>query len=1033
MLKLTHEHILSMASNEEVYRHGKEYLVQNKIVNIAFENKQKTNYKSIHAQVQGELAYRVFILFEPYGQLVDYKCSCSANFVWRGACKHVVAVLLSLLEKESASFEKNRAEYITHIFEEQLQKQIQSETTAKSAVINPTIVIVSEGRCALELSVGFDRVYIVKNIHAFLEDIRNEATVSYGKNLEFGHKKSVFDTRSQNLLEILMTIEQFYIEDVHMLRARRHLSLPGNMLDAFFELYAGEYLPVTKTDAKTESLLFCADEPPFLFTLEEEEGAVCLSSPGVNGFELVKGGHYNYIVYKGHFYRLSKNRAEAMSTIMGELHPLKEHKMAFKGEQYQRFLAFVLPVITEFDLADTSSFSPPKAKIYLDCQRKHIICTVECTNSYEESLLQSRLAQLKFVGDSGNVYTLAQEEQIYNFYLHGVSSLRQHYDVYVTDTFEKREIKKTSAKYYDVRIRGNLLELELNSPYSPAELVEAVSSFKLKKRYHRLKDGSFINLEDETMQSYMEVLSSVDVVGQNVSDDKITLPVYRALLINDMVRGFAGYDDVFEKLIRDLTEHRYLEFSPPNELKNIMRAYQKVGMQWLKTLAHYGFGGVLADEMGLGKTLQIISLLLHDKLNSEVVLPSLVVTPTSLMYNWAHEIERFAPGLHTVVLAGLPAQRKELLNAKADVFITTYDMLKRDIGHYKGYEFNYIVADEAQYIKNPSTQNAKAVKTVSGNRRFALTGTPIENSISELWSIFDFVMPGFFGSLSKFTKHYTMPIIKFNDTKKVEMLKKQTAPFILRRLKTDVLTELPDKMETNLYAEMHPEQRKIYTASLLKARGELDVFLENGESGSGKLKILAEITRLRQICCHPGLFIENYTGGSGKLDLTVEVILSAVASGHRMLLFSQFTSMLAILKETLKTQRVDYFYLDGGTDARTRTSMAEKFNNGEKSIFLISLKAGGTGLNLTGADVVIHYDEWWNPAVMNQASDRAHRYGQKNVVQVIHVVVKDSIEEKILALQNRKKDLVDSVLQQGAHFINQLTADDLRELLQEGR
>jgi SNF2 family DNA or RNA helicase len=280
----------------------------------------------------------------------------------------------------------------------------------------------------------------------------------------------------------------------------------------------------------------------------------------------------------------------------------------------------------------------------------------------------------------------------------------------------------------------------------------------------------------------------------------------------------------------------------------------------------------------------------------------------------------------------------------------------------------------------------------------------------------------------KFSKDYEQPITKQKDPEKASLLRKQIAPFILRRLKKDVLSEIPDKLEHNLYAEMTTEQRKIYSAYYLKAKGELDGIYDKNMMKDSHIKILSFITRLRQICCHPGVFIDNYKGGSGKLDVVMETIANCAESGHRILLFSQFTGILDIVIRELKRNRMDFFYIDGATPAKQRNIMADKFNGGEKTIFLISLKAGGTGLNLTGADIVIHFDPWWNPAVMDQASDRAHRIGQKKVVQVFNVVTKDTIEEKILALQGRKRDLTDMVITDGAKFINKLSSEELYEL-----
>jgi SNF2 family DNA or RNA helicase len=426
--------------------------------------------------------------------------------------------------------------------------------------------------------------------------------------------------------------------------------------------------------------------------------------------------------------------------------------------------------------------------------------------------------------------------------------------------------------------------------------------------------------------------------------------------------------------------------------------------------------------MGLGKTIQVIAFLLYVQTSGK---KSLVVTPASLIFNWEYEILRFAPTLSAQVVSGTPEKRKELLDSSADIYITTYDMLKRDLDFYENKVFETLIADEAQYIKNPQTQNAKALKAIKSKNRFALTGTPVENSLTELWSIFDFILPGYLHSYRKFTRLYETPIVKNNDKERADALRKQISPFLLRRMKGEVLTELPEKTETNLYAELMPEQKRLYMAHLLKARGVLDL---DGGISHNRMKILAQLTQLRQICCHPALCIEGYDGGSGKLSLALETIQMTVESGHRLLFFSQFTTMLSIIMQELKSTGLSYFYLDGSVPSSERIYMTKRFNEGERDLFLISLKAGGTGLNLTGADVVIHYDPWWNPAVMDQASDRAHRFGQKQPVQVFNLVTRGTIEQKIINLHSKKKNLVDSVISEGGQFLSLMSEKEVIEL-----
>ena len=434
-----------------------------------------------------------------------------------------------------------------------------------------------------------------------------------------------------------------------------------------------------------------------------------------------------------------------------------------------------------------------------------------------------------------------------------------------------------------------------------------------------------------------------------------------------------------------------------------------------------------------GKTLQVIAVILESIKERNENKPSIVVSPSSLTLNWKNEIEKFAPSLKSTVIRGSLKERKDLIEkiSENDVVITSYDLLKRDIDLYieKNINFKYIIADEAQYIKNSNTQNAKSLKDLNGETRFALTGTPIENSLAELWSIFDYIMPGYLFGYSKFKREYEVRIVKDQDEEVMKRLKTMIEPFILRRTKSQVLTELPDKTITIMKNEMEGEQEKIYLSYMAQTKKEIMQEIETQGFEKSQIKILSLLTRLRQICCHPSLFIENYKGESSKLTQSLELIEDAIASNHKILLFSTYTSMFEIFEEKLKEKNIAYYKLTGSTKVDERIKMVDDFNkNPNIKIFLISLKAGGTGLNLTGADLVIHYDPWWNISAENQATDRAYRIGQKNNVQVYKLITKNSIEEKINELQEKKAALIDDVLDTNQTFINKLSKDDIMNL-----
>lgn len=512
----------------------------------------------------------------------------------------------------------------------------------------------------------------------------------------------------------------------------------------------------------------------------------------------------------------------------------------------------------------------------------------------------------------------------------------------------------------------------------------------------------------------------------------IVVPAYRAFYLEKMME--TGHriqtDEGFRALIERVIQPENQDLQPPEQVRGVMRDYQVTGFKWFEMLAACGFGGIMADDMGLGKTLQTIAFLAAEYEKHGI--PSLVVAPTSLIFNWQAEFEKFMPDVKVQVVHGLPEERRQILQDISDyqVIITSYGMIRRDLPYYMEHSFDYCIIDEAQHIKNPNTSGAKAVKSIRANGYFALTGTPIENNLTELWSIFDFVMPGYLLGRTKFRRLYEIPIVRHQDRAALESLQRQIKPFIMRRLKKNVLKELPDKIESYMVCDLNEEQKRLYLAYAAQAKADIVRLEEEKGFGKSRIEILSIITRLRQLCCHPAMFIEDYQEGSGKLDALMELVENALQSGRRILIFSQFTSMLNIISETLERMEVEHFYLDGSVSSVKRLDMTYAFNHGMRDVFLISLKAGGTGLNLATADMVIHVDPWWNPAVENQATDRAHRIGQNKIVQVVKLVTRGTIEEKICRLQEKKQEMINSVVEDGEMMLSSMTLEEIQALFE---
>ncbi len=630
-------------------------------------------------------------------------------------------------------------------------------------------------------------------------------------------------------------------------------------------------------------------------------------------------------------------------------------------------------------------------------------------------------------------YVHNDDDTLVNILSDGVAVLSQYGEVNGSEAFKRVRVRPAPQPRISVRIDGGLLDLSVQTKdMSEDELLALLASYRQKRVWHRLSSGEFIDLRDTAaLDALDETARAMDVSLEDLIRGSAELPAYRALYVDKLLEAHnavaASRDRVFKSLIRSFQTIKDSDFDAPEALSDALRPYQLYGFRWLCTLAQAGFGGILADEMGLGKTVQMLAFLQAQRDGGEKK-PALVVCPASLVYNWQDECRKFAPGLRIEPLAGALRQRKaQLADMTADIYVTSYDLLRRDIALYDRITFSTVVLDEAQYVKNQRASVSKVVRVLKAEHRFALTGTPIENRLSELWSIFDFLMPGFLYAAKEFSARFEGPIMKQKDAQATAKLSAMTGPFILRRRKADVLKDLPEKLEEARSFQMEEDQRKLYDAQLVRMKALL---ASSSDTGEDKLRILAEITRLRQLCCDPSLLFEGYDGTSAKRAACLEMIQNAMDAGHRMLVFSQFTSMLALLEADLKAADIPFYTLTGATPKLERIRLVNAFNDGDVPVFLISLKAGGTGLNLTGADVVIHYDPWWNLAVQNQATDRAHRIGQTRQVTVIKLIAADTIEERIVRLQDTKRELADAIIGGENTSLMSLSRDELLALLE---
>lgn len=864
----------------------------------------------------------------------------------------------------------------------------------------------------------------------------------------------------------------------------RHLELSGNELAEFLLLMEGRTLQGDSVGTRNTSWEVTRAQLPRTITITGWKQGIELKVKKFTCAAITE--QFRICFHDKKIYVESMEELLPVKDFLDSLTAISGDKAFIENKDVPAFCKELLPVIQQFFKCKMIEFHPedygmiePKFKIYLDTpQRNMITCKTMVKYGEREFSLYStddmamrdmskETAMRNLIHNYSNAFNpleqsavIADDDELeYEFLTNGIPILQTVGEVFISDALKRIEVRNSPKVTVGVSLSGNLLELSMTAgDISREELIDILSRYNKKKKFYRLKNGAFVNAADSGLDTVEELRAGLQLTDKQMKQDKIEVQKYRALYLDAQLKEnpvvSAVKDKSFRSLVRNMKTIEDNDFEVPESLDKILREYQKRGFLWIKTLNYNGFGGILADDMGLGKTLQVIAFLLSEFQEREVNVAenkpgletdtvedangqyekkqrnALIVAPASLVYNWSREIQRFAPGLTAKMVTGTAAERKKIL-AEADtedVLLTSYDLLKRDISEYEGYKFRCEIIDEAQYIKNANTQAAKAVKEVQAEFRLALTGTPVENRLSELWSIFDYLMPGFLYSYKKFREEVEIPAVQNSDEDAMKRLQKMIRPFVLRRLKKEVLTDLPDKLEENMFVQLTGEQQKLYDAHVKRMMLMLDKQSEE-EFKTSKITILAELTKLRQICCDPSLVFADYKADSAKVDMCLNMISNAVESGHKILLFSQFTTMLDHLAKRLEQEKISYYMLTGSTSKEKRAQMVENFNKDETQVFCISLKAGGTGLNLTAADIVIHFDPWWNLAVQNQATDRAHRIGQKNVVNVYKLIVKDTIEENIVKLQEKKRELADQIL--GGEGLNggSLTREELMELL----
>ena len=1038
------------------YARGMEYYRQNRVFAMRCESTDEQ--PQVTCSVRGAEVYAV--RFREMGNgYFRIGCSCP-RFEERGRCKHLAAAMIAYVEDPPANPVTKSDRYAQALLKSYLEKSREPETPEVCARLVP---FMQTGRLlwkefpTFTFRVGREKLYVVKNIQDFLYNVDQRKTTAYGKGLTLDHSMEQFDSRSQKMIALLMNEygqyrsmgrSSFSRDYAPPNYEKNEITLTGDSFDRWFDLLSEE--PVETSDGHT--IRFAQEDPQVGIRLEKQDNDAILEVKTPCSYQFFGSRNSLYAYGGGKVVRCSKVFRDKVYPLVSQ----QQEVMHLSLQDLPTFCGCVLPEIGELVEVDDpgqllQAYMPEECTpcFYLDMEGDTLSLKLVFRYGDREFSPADRpseadairrdikaesgailLAQRFFQRQNGQ-FTLEGEEAAYDFLTQSLDAFRSCGEVFLSDRLSRRRIQPAAASV-GLSVSDGLLTLNLDTGgFPPEELSALYQSLLLRKKYHRLADGRYLELNGSSCEKMAEMAQMLQLSKRELSRGTVTLPAYRGLYLDSLLSDSEGVqvsrDSGFRSMIRNFKSISESDYALPKDLEKVLRPYQKTGFQWLKTLESYGFGGILADEMGLGKTLQVIAFLTTVP-KETVGRQSLVVCPASLIYNWGEELQKFAPQLSVCLILGSAAERKALRgsNGDADVWVTSYELLRQDIADYEALDFYCCILDEAQHIKNAATLASKAVKRISCRQRFVLTGTPVENRLSELWNLFDFLMPGYLFTNTAFRDKLEKPIVKSKNPDASAQLRRLVQPFLLRRLKKDVLKELPPKEEYVRRISLSETEQKTYYSCVQAVK-------ENIGEEQGKLQILAALTRLRQICCDPNLCFENYEGATSKLDACMELCEAIVENGHQILLFSQFTSMLDRIRDRLDALHITSFTLQGSTPKDKRAKLVKAFNAGEASVFLISLKAGGTGLNLTAADVVIHYDPWWNLAAQDQATDRAHRIGQQAHVQVYKLIAKDTIEESILELQDKKAALMDTISGAEDGGILSMSREDLLALLDVGR
>jgi SNF2 family DNA or RNA helicase len=1000
-------------------------------------------------------------------------CSCPTLASFKIDCQHIAAVLLSIYDhqrqgtfptnKDDTSTNQALTEGLMTIFSNPPirpsghQRHFENRKVL-DVIFTCKLITISKGQYMFGIEVKIGTINVI-NIRDFLKQVKEGRPSVQLPSFTYDPEVHCFQNETDNVLKQLIQViddEKVYVAALQdksdYIISNHILLIPPSNWEQLTVLLSSAPSVKLEYDEKTFDGLHLSNALlPIRFDFAEAEGkGYQLMIKGMN--RIIVLNSYSLVLFDGELFQLKSEDCKYLSDLKQMLEASGTNKIQIPEKQLGFFMEKVVPAfkrLGEFYIhgAITNQFvkTPLIAKLYVDRVKNRLLAGLEF--HYENIMinplesddiqvgsvlirdLEKENSILKLMEDSSFAkteggYFLHNEELEYEFLYHSLPKLQKLVHIYATTAVRNRIFKGNAQPQVRVKVkkeRTNWLEFKFVLDDIPEQHIrEILEALEEKRKYYRLQNGSLLSLETKEFDEIQRFLKAAPVQVEDL-ERGLNLPIIRGFQLLDSANdNVFTLEESFHQFLQSIYNPDSQKFMVPQSIETVLRDYQIHGYKWMKTLASYGFGGILADDMGLGKTLQSITFIVSELTDiREKNLPALIVCPSSLTYNWLNEIKKFAPDIQATIVDGTKTERSNIQKdvMAMDVVITSYPLLRSDIKWFEKQSFHSVFFDEAQAFKNPVTQTARAVKKIQADYRFALTGTPVENSLEELWSIFHVVFPELFQGLKEYS-HLTR-----------EKIARRIRPFLLRRVKEDVLSELPQKVESMESVELLPDQKKLYASYLAKLRHDALKHLDKDTLQKNRIKILAGLTRLRQICCHPALFVDGYKGSSAKFKQLKRIVEESRLSGRRVLIFSQFTKMLELIGRDLAIQGLPFFKLDGQTPSEERVELCNRFNAGERDLFLVSLKAGGTGLNLTGADTVILYDIWWNPAVEEQAADRAHRMGQTNAVQVVKLVARGTIEEKMNELQEKKRHLIEEVIHSKENSSSKLTEEDIREIL----